>query len=1190
LFLLPPFLERGIIWEECIIMLPPDIQCVFLSATLSNAQEFAEWVHEIKSTPRAAAMAAASAPTTGDGGGEVASAIASLAGIGSAASARPMPTSMSAAVHHRATCHVVYTNTRPIPLRHYGFLKGGAGIYQIKTDKVLKKAAEDSAAAAAAAAAGAAPQNNSGTILTANIGKLYSEMVRLEKSKADEKSAFSDLIKAQASRSGSGAGGASSAGGASNVQAIHAQLSQARAAKRSHVPDVVRLVSLCVEQQWLPALFFSFSRRECEGLSLTAVGDKWKLDLTSPEEKECVRMVWARAMEGLDKDDRQLKPLQYMYPLLLRGFAVHHSGLLPLLKEVVEILFQEGLVRVLFCTETFAMGLNMPARCVVFSSLSKFDGRGTRYLQASEYIQMAGRAGRRGQDSKGIVICMLDKEDLEAPAADQSPDEQSQQIGPDGKPVPRLGGMLRHLLMGSTDPLQSKFRLTYNMILNLIRCSSSFDPAFILSQSFLHFQQKNPYHRHGEGQTVRRGRAALGQATKPLTSVSAKRARMGEGGVAPEAVEAAGSGGAQRHSEALASVAELQEDLADFDKQIADLPLTKEQQDHVVAYQKEYAQLQAAQLQLHEYMLRHPTRCLLPFLQSGRLVFVATPAVAATNTTAAAESRAAQEGVVWGWGIVLNWRVRHAPMRMEASSAASAINASSSLAAAIAAMEDTEEAATGPVPVVAEVQPRGHELDDADDEAPASPSASPIPVGASPPSTPLPASAPATAPVLDRTPSQQQQQASPAAAAYQAPRFHPAEYVVDVLLPVRGTEDGALDLQRWGDVMIPQARQGPHGPQGWLNGEWDLTRPSGRELRRAGTSVPGPPHHIVSCSLRMLQSVSAVRVYLPPDLRLSSPQAVEMRSAMFVVLDRATDNFAHRNLPKISLDDFPAPSIEAGAQPPADSDEGRMNARAEAKATALSETLSKLEASLSSSPVHDYSLTAVQEFLKLHVARSEVHGRLASLSGALGTSHLLSYRVELATRLRILRRFRHLTSSGVITAKGRIAADIECADELLLTEFIYEGHWTRLDESELLAVLTCWLDVERSSAAKLTPPTQSLRDAYARVRELAQTLASASSECGLLLDSARYVASFKPDLLAIMHAWLSDPSLSFAQLASMSDLFEGTLIRLARRLDELVNQLRKAAQAIGEKMLDERLAKGQARLKRGIMFAGSLYI
>lgn len=100
--------------------------------------------------------------------------------------------------------------------------------------------------------------------------------------------------------------------------------------------------------------------------------------------------------------------------MLKRGFGVHHSGVLPLLKEITEILFCDGLVKVLFATETFAMGVNMPARSVVFDSIKKHDGRYRRYLLPSEYIQMAGRAGRRGKDSVGTVIILCKKEVPEA--------------------------------------------------------------------------------------------------------------------------------------------------------------------------------------------------------------------------------------------------------------------------------------------------------------------------------------------------------------------------------------------------------------------------------------------------------------------------------------------------------------------------------------------------------------------------------------------------------------------------------------------------------------------------------------------------------------------------------------------------------------------------------------------------------
>lgn len=135
---------------------------------------------------------------------------------------------------------------------------------------------------------------------------------------------------------------------------------------------------------------------------------------------------------------------------------------------------------------------------------------------------------------------------------------------------------------------------------------------------------------------------------------------------------------------------------------------------------------------------------------------------------------------------------------------------------------------------------------------------------------------------------------------------------------------------------------------------------------------------------------------------------------------------------------------------------------------------------------------------------------------------------------------------------GRIAADIECADELLLTEFLYEGHWTGLSSDELMSILTAWLDVEKSSASRLQIPTAPLQKAYGSLRELAQNISVVSNECGLVLDSSRYVSSFKSDLIPITYAWISGGAATFADLTAMSDLFEGTIIRLFRRLDEMV--------------------------------------
>ena len=111
--------------------------------------------------------------------------------------------------------------------------------------------------------------------------------------------------------------------------------------------------------------------------------------------------IYWNAMDALSESDKKLPQVASMPNLLRRGLGVHHSGLLPILKEVIEILFQEGLIKVLFATETMSVGLNMPARTCVFASPRKFDGTGFRWITSGEYTQMSGRAG---EEEKTIAV------------------------------------------------------------------------------------------------------------------------------------------------------------------------------------------------------------------------------------------------------------------------------------------------------------------------------------------------------------------------------------------------------------------------------------------------------------------------------------------------------------------------------------------------------------------------------------------------------------------------------------------------------------------------------------------------------------------------------------------------------------------------------------------------------------------
>ena len=149
---------------------------------------------------------------------------------------------------------------------------------------------------------------------------------------------------------------------------------------------------MIIKKNYGPVIAFAFSKPECEGLALNMT----KFELNSVDEQTSVNDIFTNAIAILHEDCRQLPQITHLLPLLKRGIGIHHAGLLPLLKEVIEILFQECLIKVLFVTETFSIGLNMPAKTVLFTSVRKFDGREFRNLSSGEYIQMSGLSGRRG--------------------------------------------------------------------------------------------------------------------------------------------------------------------------------------------------------------------------------------------------------------------------------------------------------------------------------------------------------------------------------------------------------------------------------------------------------------------------------------------------------------------------------------------------------------------------------------------------------------------------------------------------------------------------------------------------------------------------------------------------------------------------------------------------------------------------
>jgi len=349
--------ERGVVWEESIILLPHKVRFVFLSATIPNASQFADWITEI----------------------------------------------------HHQPCHVVYTNYRPVPLQHYIFPQGGEGLHLVVDER--------------------------GKFRESNFQRA---MACLQSSDMDVATDNAMM------NSGNGKG---------------AKKRKRQKSGKSQTSDLYNIVKLVMERGLNPVIIFSFSKKDCEKYAL----DLHREDYTDDVEKDLISQVFSNAIESLSEDDRKLPQVVALLPLLKRGIGIHHGGLLPILKEIVEILFSEGLIKALFATETFAIGINMPAKTVVFTNTRKWDGKEFRWVTSGEYIQMSGRAGRRGKDDRGIVIQMVDE-----------------------KMEP---GVCKGILYGDPDPLNSSYRISYNMLLNMMRVEDV-DPEYLLRSSFHQFQRE----------------------------------------------------------------------------------------------------------------------------------------------------------------------------------------------------------------------------------------------------------------------------------------------------------------------------------------------------------------------------------------------------------------------------------------------------------------------------------------------------------------------------------------------------------------------------------------------------------------------------------------------------------------------------------------------------------------------------
>jgi ATP-dependent RNA helicase DOB1 len=219
--------ERGVVWEESIILLPHKVRFVFLSATIPNANEFVDWVSKI----------------------------------------------------HRQPCHVVYTEYRPVPLQHFVFPAGSEGLFLVVDE--MGKFRED---------------NFQRAMALMQQGPIQAAVNDAEEKKKGNRNQ----------------------------------------AKTTFLADLFKIIRLVMDRELDPCIVFSFSKKECEAYALQMS----RLDFNDEDEKELVSKVFTNAMESLSEDDQALPQISTILPLLKRGIGIHHGGLLPILKEVIEILFQ----------------------------------------------------------------------------------------------------------------------------------------------------------------------------------------------------------------------------------------------------------------------------------------------------------------------------------------------------------------------------------------------------------------------------------------------------------------------------------------------------------------------------------------------------------------------------------------------------------------------------------------------------------------------------------------------------------------------------------------------------------------------------------------------------------------------------------------------------------------------------------
>ncbi|XP_018335844.2 exosome RNA helicase MTR4 [Agrilus planipennis] len=315
---------------------------------------------------------------------------------------------------------------------------------------------------------------------------------------------------------------------------------------------------------------------------------------------------------------------------------------------------------------------------------------------------------------------------------------------------------------------------------------------------------------------------------------------------------------------------------------------------------------------------------------------------------------------------------------------------------------------------------------------------------------------------------------------------------------------------------------------------------------------------VVAVCSSLITHISSVRLYCPNDLR-----SRDSRKGMFKAVKEVKKRFPD-GLPLLN----PITDMKID----------------ESEFLDVVKKIENLEKKMFDHPMYKHPLLATEypKYEKKIVVQEELTVARQKLMDAKSVLQL----DELKCRKRVLRRLGYCTNTDVIELKGRVACELSSSDELLLTEMIFNGVFGQLTSGQCCALLSCFVCDEKSNdAPKLT---EELSGPLRQMQELARRIAKISNEARLTLDEESYVEKFKPYLMDVVYAWCNGAS--FSVLCKMTDIFEGSIIRCMRRLEELLREMVQASKTIGSSALEEKFISAIKLIKRDIIFASSLYL